>query len=205
MTLEERWMRLWRRLGVPSVDNKAIYADLIRRYSEPSRRYHTLEHIEHCLEQLDMVQSLAANLWALEFALWYHDAVYDPKAEDNEERSAELAMEVASAAKLPAKFCLEVGRLVLATKHFSLAASGGDSQLIADIDLSGLALPHEKFEKNWQLIRAEYAWVPEDQFNADRSSMLRSLCCLRIFKTKFFYDLCENAARQNIQRKLASL
>ena len=50
---------------------------------EPHRYYHNLQHIHDML--------LNDNLIINGLTIWYHDAIYDPKRNDNEERSAELA------------------------------------------------------------------------------------------------------------------
>ena len=69
----------------------AAYEDLVRRYSEAHRCYHTLEHLAECLACFEGVRELAMHGAEVEAALWFHDAVYEPTRTDNESRSAELA------------------------------------------------------------------------------------------------------------------
>jgi len=91
--MEKRWVELWHRLG--AVGEAEFYYELLAgRYKEAGRAYHTLEHIEHCLNEFDEVRNLANDPNAVELALWYHDVIYDTKRQDNEELSADL-MDVA--------------------------------------------------------------------------------------------------------------
>lgn len=60
-------------------------------YSQPHRYYHTWKHIEDMIMDLiDSQQSIESNFIddKLIIATVYHDFVYDPKANDNEEKSA---------------------------------------------------------------------------------------------------------------------
>jgi predicted metal-dependent HD superfamily phosphohydrolase len=203
-TQEQRWTTLWKRLGARG-DASAIYNDLVARYSEPDRAYHTLEHIGHCLNEFEHVRHLATNPDAVELALWYHDAIYDTKAKDNEDRSAALAVEVVRNASLPDNFGQSVANLIMATKHIANLIDP-DAQLVTDIDLSSLAASEQEFTENYGRIRQEYAWVPEDQFVAGRSAILKSfLDRPTIYYTQFFRNKYEQQARRNIARSLARL
>ena len=91
----------------------------------------------------------------VEMALWFHDAIYDPKAKDNEQRSAELCRRTAEEAGLPEAFGRKVYDLVLTTQHHG-APEGGDARLLVDIDLSILGRPREAFDEYETNIRKEY-------------------------------------------------
>jgi len=85
-----RWLGLWS----AQADNPAlerVYDDLVERYSEPHRHYHDLRHVSRCLMELDEARSQADNPFEVELAIWFHDAVYDPRRSDNEEASARYA------------------------------------------------------------------------------------------------------------------
>jgi predicted metal-dependent HD superfamily phosphohydrolase len=78
-------------------DTKRAYEALKTLYQEPHRAYHNLQHIKECLALSGRVREVAAVTEVLTFAIWYHDAIYDPKAKNNEERSADLFAEHAKA------------------------------------------------------------------------------------------------------------
>jgi predicted metal-dependent HD superfamily phosphohydrolase len=64
---------------------------LVSEYQAKERRYHNLEHIAQCLKAFDDLRTLSQAPQAVELAIWFHDIIYDSKAKDNEERSAERA------------------------------------------------------------------------------------------------------------------
>ena len=198
--LRARWLGLWRRIGAVG-NGSAIFDDLATRYSEAERAYHTLQHIEHCLAELDR----APGGERIEFAIWFHDAVYDTRAKDNEARSAALAREVARAAGLSDEFIEEVTRLILATRH-SAAPSGASEQLIVDIDLAILGQDDARFDEYERQIRAEYSWVPVATYVEARCAILMSfLSRPRIYSTPFFYERYEAAARRNVSESIRRL
>lgn len=204
MNNKKQWMSLWKRLGAQG-DADKVYNDLAERYSEPHRAYHTLEHIEHCLDEFEQVRHLATKSDAVELALWYHDAINDTKAEDSEERSVTLAVGMVRSASLQVKFGQSVANLITATKH-TLAPTDPDVQLIVDVDLSILGQSEDKFDKYEQQVRKEYGWVAEDAFVSGRSAILKSfLGRPAIYSTQFFRNKYEMQARRNITRSLARL
>ena len=90
-SLTRSWTDL---LAVWKVDTAAAvewFADIRRRYSEPMRFYHDLVHIEQVLSTVERLGSHAVDINAVKLAAWLHDVVYDSKASDNEERSADYA------------------------------------------------------------------------------------------------------------------
>jgi predicted metal-dependent HD superfamily phosphohydrolase len=195
--LDASWLRLWRGLGAAG-DRDAELDDLKKRYSEPWRKYHTLQHLTECVERFAATSHLAERPFEVEAALWFHDAVYDVRAHDNEDRSAELARKVLEGAGVE-----RVADLVLATKHRALPLLQ-DAKLLVDIDLSILGAPATRFDEYELQIRAEYSFVPDADFKAGRSAVLRAfLERPRIYSTEHFHEqLCETA-RANLVRSLA--
>jgi hypothetical protein len=95
MNLKRRWLAFCRRAGAAGQEEQA-FADLDRRYREPGRHYHTWAHVASCLRELRRARPQAGEAAALELAVWFHDAVYEPGRKDNEEVSAQLALRWAS-------------------------------------------------------------------------------------------------------------
>ncbi|MFY9493424.1 MAG: N-methyl-D-aspartate receptor NMDAR2C subunit [Minisyncoccia bacterium] len=204
MTQKQRLAALWQRLGAQG-DASAVYDDLVARYSEPHRAYHTLEHIGYCLDEFEQVRHIATNPDAVELALWYHDAIYDTKAKDSEERSAVLVAEMVRNASLSDDLGQSVANLIMATKH-TLAPTDPNVQLLVDTDLSILGQTEDKFDEYERQVRKEYEWVAEDAFVAGRSAILKLfLDRSTIYSTQFFHNKYEAQARANIARSLARL
>lgn len=193
-----KWLTLWRKAGARG-DPLPAFWKLSRRYREPHRRYHTLAHVRHCLRELDACRTLAHDPIAIEFAIWFHDAIYDTRRNDNEERSAELARAVIASARLPLKLGRRVMRLICATKRHRLSADAG-VQLFLDIDLSILGQGRGEFRRYDRHIRQEYAWVPERRFATRRAAVLRKfLDRPSIYGSKFFRQQYEARAGRNLE------
>ena len=180
-------------------DPLPVYQSLMTRYAEAQRAYHNLCHIQDCLREFDSARSLATDPDAAEMAIWFHDAVYDPKARDNEELSAQLAEYLFEAADLPETFSQKVTRLILATKH-DAPPDDKDAALLIDVDLSVLGQPRETFAEYEAAIRQEYAWADSAEFATGRSNLLKSfLKRPSIYQTDFFRAKYEEMARKNVQ------
>ena len=119
MTDPQRWNDLWKRLGGQS-DEVEAYHKLVSCYREPHRAYHNLEHIDDCLCQLDDAHEFAQRPDEVEAAVWFHDVVYDTRASDNEEQSAEWAVRTIVDGGVSDEVAGNVSNLILATQHQSV-------------------------------------------------------------------------------------
>lgn len=193
--LLDRWRALW---PVNMAEGDAVYGDLVARYAEPHRAYHTLDHIADCLHRLDEVCSLLARPREAELALWFHDVVYDSRRADNEERSAALAAEALRAAGVGEEAVERIAGLIRLTSH-TAAELAGDGALVCDIDLAILGASPEQFAQYDAAIRREYDWVPEDIFRRERARVLAGfLARPRIYHTLYFVEALEQRARANL-------
>ena len=179
---------------------------MIGRYRDAARAYHTVRHLEECLAQLDQVRRRVRRPDEVEAALWFHDAVYDPRAADNEERSADLADKLLAPAGVATEHLAEIRRLVLATGHRGARDPQDDAAAITDIDLTILGAERSRFDEYEAEIRREYAFVPEDQFRRRRREILEAfLARPAIYATPWFHERFEAAARENLRRSIAAL
>ncbi|HET6797685.1 MAG TPA: hypothetical protein VFH40_11035 [Gemmatimonadales bacterium] len=200
----ERWTRLWAALGA-SGDGRAILAQLVQAYAEAGRVYHTANHINDCLAQLDSNRVLAERPEEVETALWFHDAVYIPSAIDNEEQSAKLAQSALTASEIGLDAIHRIAAMILATRHLTLPDTR-DAQLVCDIDLSIFGRHPRTFQDYERRIRQEYAWVPEPVYRSTRSEILAGFLRRRtIYQTAEFRDRYENSARRNLRQLIAQL
>ncbi len=202
--LQDRWFSLWQRLGAGGSAEEA-FDSLARSYATPARAYHNLSHIADCFDQLSLAASLAEDLNAVELAIWFHDAIYDSKAKDNEERSADKAVDFICGARLSEELAETVSALILATKHNAPPASA-DAALVIDVDLSILGRSTEVFDNYERQIREEYAWVEARTFAAGRTAVLESfLSRSAIYSTGFFRKRYESKARMNLRHSIEAL
>jgi predicted metal-dependent HD superfamily phosphohydrolase len=202
--LRERFGDLWKRMG--AVDAGARVVDeLLRAYREPHRRYHGVDHLRDCLEQLDAAPAIGETRDLAETALWFHDAVYVPGAADNEARSAEWAARALTGAGASEARAHEVARLVHLTDH-ARPAEDPVGALVCDVDLSILGRPPAEFAEYERRIRAEYDRVPEPLYRMGRASVLAGLLAREpLYRSGHFRALYEAAARRNLKRAIEGL
>ena len=202
--LQDKWARLWKSLGAQG-DGQSEFIDLVLLYSEGHRAYHTMAHIEHCLAEFDEARAIIGAPDVVEAALWYHDAIYNPRANNNEEESALLATAALTRADLSTGFVVLVQCCILATRH-DVAPTSAEGMIVVDIDLAILGQSKERFDEyEWQ-IRLEYNWVPEEAFRKGRAAILQQfLARPTIYHTPHFQAKYEGQARENLARSLEQL
>ncbi len=205
--LEQRWYAAWMQLGVA---RSAVPAEefglLMGRYREPWRHYHTSRHLQECFARLDETRGLSEHLGELTLALWYHDAIYDPRADNNETASADLACEVLMNAGASDASVGRVYDLIMVTRHGAEAPVTRDQQLLSDIDLAILGADSRRFDEYEQQVRAEYQFVPEAEYRRARTQVLQSfLAQPRIYRMDTFFSGFEKTARENLKRSLTRL
>ena len=201
-----RFVSLWQRCssGVARRDAAALFDVIHALYASDGRHYHTPAHIEHCLSRFDMCSDLMQRPDEVELALWYHDAVYDPVAGNNEQQSAELFVRHADASMDPARV-QRVYDLIMYTIHRE-PPPGNDEKLMVDIDLSGFGLPWDDFARDSRAVRAEFTHMSDAEFYGGQIRFLGSLLGReRFFASDFFHERYEQQARENVERTLAGL
>jgi predicted metal-dependent HD superfamily phosphohydrolase len=198
------WRTMWKRFGVAASD-EVLFDDVVAAYREPHRHYHTLQHLEECFANLQMVSADAQHPEEIELALWFHDAIYDVARADNEARSADWARAAVESAALDPLVADRVYALVMATRH-NAVPSDADQRLLVDVDLSILGAPGERFDEYERQIRAEYSTVPLQNFRAARQRVLNEfLNRPAIFNTPVFVAAYETQARENLARSIEKL
>jgi len=198
----------WRRCTsalAPRTITRGVLDQLLARYSEPHRKYHTLQHLTECLTHFEAVRHLAEQPGEVEIALWFHDGIYDTQRHDNERQSADWARAVLQSHDAAPAAVQRVDELIMATCHSALPVAP-DEQLLVDIDLSILGAPPPRFAEYEEQIRQEYAFVPEGLFRQKRGEILRGfLARPAIYSTPHFQTELEARARDNLRQAIAGL
>ena len=200
--LQQRWHTTVAPL-LPEPD--ATWQKLATLYSEPHRHYHTLDHVAACLKWLDHYRHLADDPLTVELALWAHDVVYDPRASDNEARSADWFAEHFASSTLTKDQKNRVHTLILATIH-PHPPTDMDLALLQDIDLGILGSDAELYDCYEVWIRQEYAFVSEEAFGEGRRAVLQGFLDSQvIYHTLALREKLELPARNNLSRTLVKL
>ena len=134
---------------------------IVQAYSSPERYHHNLQHIYQVIATIHRLQNYTHNLAAVKLAAWLHDVVYDTRAKDNEECSAEYARALLGELGIPGNTINMVARLILDTKHDRSYIEDIDTQVLLDADLAILGTTPEKYQQYARAIRQEYSWVAQ--------------------------------------------
>lgn len=202
----DQWNATWQGLGIsctPALHDN--FEDLVARYSEPHRSYHTLRHLDECFAKLAEIRAEADHPAEVEVALWFHDAIYETRSNRNESRSAQLAAETVLNAGGSVDCASRIEALVMATCHAATPTTP-DATVLVDVDLSILGESTQRFDEYEVQVREEYAWVPGFVYKRERRKVLEAFVAHpAIFSTPTFRERYEAQARANIARSLEAL
>jgi predicted metal-dependent HD superfamily phosphohydrolase len=203
--LRRQWQEALKPFAVPPAMAEKTFEHLIAAYSEPDRHYHNLTHMENVLAAITRLTGDVSHA-PLQFAAWFHDAVYDTHAKDNEEQSAALARTKLREMNIPEPIIATTENLILLTKCHEPDSKDGDGRIFVDADLAILGATPQEYEEYARAIRQEYAWVPKADYRAGRSKILTEFAKRpRIYHTEAMFAACERQARQNLAAEIASL
>ncbi|WP_304454145.1 metal-dependent phosphohydrolase [Nocardiopsis sp. YSL2] len=189
----------WRALAGTAPEAAAVGAELLERWSEPHRRYHTVAHLRDTLAAAERLRGEARDPAAVRYALWFHDAVYEGRPRQDEEESAALARRLLTLMGAPAALAAEVSRLVLLTRTHRPGEGDADGAVVCDADLAVLAGTPDAYLTYAAAVRAEYGHVPEEAFRKGRLGVLRGLLAApHLYRTRYGRTHWEARARSNL-------
>lgn len=178
-----------------------VVTNLLGRWGEPHRSYHSTTHLVMGLQALDVLGGGRPE----RMAFWFHDAKHSNTSPGDEVESAALAGQLLEGVLDPDEV-LEVQRLVLLTAGHQAAAGDAAGARLCDADLAGLAAPWELYRANTSGIRHEMPWITDEEFRVGRAAfMTRFLDRQWLFHTPLGRERWEAAARRNIQREIDEL
>lgn len=199
----------FQKLVVKWVSNKelteTLWNEIEEGYSGRDRHYHTLSHLETMLSELLSVQNKIQDWDTVLFALFYHDIIYKPTRNHNEEKSADLTEARLTQLACPEDQIKKCKQLILATKTH-LASTDPDVNYFTDADLSILGQGWENYSTYARNVRKEYSIYPDLIYDYGRKKVLAHFLDMsRIYKTDFFFEKFEKKAKENLARELKML
>lgn len=202
MNLETIYKELIRKYSNSIEEVDGLWNEIVEHYTEESRQYHNLEHLENLYTALLSVKTLVKTWEALLFTMFYHDIVYNATKSDNEEQSAFLAvkrMEELGVSKELTQLC---NAQILATKSHQ-STNCMDTNYFTDADLCVLGQSWVSYFRYIQNIREEYKIYPDIIYKPGRKKVVKHFLNMdRIYKTDFFFIKYEAKARENLQKEL---
>ncbi|TLX23844.1 hypothetical protein FE904_19845 [Chryseobacterium indologenes] len=182
-----------------------LWKEIEKKYTEKSRHYHVLTHLENMFLELESVQDKISDCTAVSFSVFYHDIVYDATSKSNEEKSAAVAKTRLARLGLHQDKISLISDQIIATKAH-LKSEHTDTNYLLDADLSVLGKDLGTYLDYTQKIRKEYSIYPNILYNPGRKKVLRHFLELEsIFKTDYFKEKYEMQARDNISHEIGLL
>jgi predicted metal-dependent HD superfamily phosphohydrolase len=178
--------------------------ELLERWGEDHRKYHSRTHLLAVLEALDLLSEPTTPAHSVTLAAWFHDAVYEGIAGQDEEQSARLAEDRLAIAGLPGPVIDDVARLVRLTSTHSPEPGDHAGALLCDADLSILGAEPAAYARYLAAVREDYAHVSDGDFAAGRAAVVRQLLALDpLFHSERAKNLWLDAARRNLEAELS--
>lgn len=211
--LRRNLQRAWHRLGTQWEEAGETWTslgeELLTRWSEPHRNYHSLSHLNAVLRGVSTLERAgelnSEQRPVVSLAAWFHDAVYAGVAGEDEEASASLA-ENRLEALLPSHVASETARLVRMTTRHDPPAGDRMGAVLVDADLEVLARSPEDYARYVAAVREDYRHVTDEDFRHGRAHVLRRLLAsAALFRTSTGVQRWEEPARANLARELEQL
>lgn len=153
------------------LDDFNIPSNILKRYYEEHRFYHTIEHIH---DMVGYAQKHNIVYPDLILAIVFHDIVYNPQKDDNEEQSAKFFVECAYRSGCFDKVRIEyIKNAILETKHHN--PTNKLSSQLCECDLQSLHKPLGELIKNEELLFKEYQFVDYETYKVERVKFLKTL------------------------------
>lgn len=199
--MSESLLQRWRALAGEGAD--ALGEALIRAWDEPQRKYHDQGHLVWLLDEADRRVALIRDRAFVGYAIWFHDAVYEPGRPDNETLSAGWAR--TSLAHAP-DLAERVARVIEMTKNHAEGEAVGDAAIFLDMDIAILGAPWQAYCAYAAGIRAEYPHINDPAFAGGRATFLaKQLEHARTFRTDLYENELGETARANMRWELEEM
>ena len=184
---------------------ETTFDDLLELYNANNRFYHDLTHVSSLLNRWEDSKLNINDDDVVYLAIWFHDAIFNTWKSDNEEKSAELAVEFLNKTSFPKERIDKVVTYILGTKTHE-STGENDMNYFLDIDLSILGSDETIYDIYTKQIRDEYNFYPSFLYNRGRRKVLNSFLDKEfIYKTEEYRSKLEEQARINMARELESL
>jgi predicted metal-dependent HD superfamily phosphohydrolase len=201
----QRWMELVEFLGADRNLARRWFDRLEQCYREPHRRYHTFQHLEECLEELDEIEGDEERLALMEVALWFHDAVCQPGAASNAALSASLAKEFLLECQATESVIEFVNDMIMATKDHR-AKDDPDAAIVIALDLNIFARSPQRYMAYEIQVREECSAMNDEAYRTQRIAWLQGFIDRPvIYESETMREIYEDQARFNLEQRIEQL
>lgn len=207
----------WSQVAPPGNRSDEVFDDVVGRHRQAHRHYHGVRHVVWVVRHVQAIAAaydLATPPFDMGVAIasaFFHDAVYDPRATDNEERSAELATRQLNTLGWPAERVALVYNIIVATAgHLDVNAVDGsrsvERDVLLDADLAVLGSDATEYQAYITGVRSEYGHLDDAQWRHGRGDVLTALLGRStLYRTERARAWWDAQARANMTAERAAL
>ncbi|WP_020526786.1 HD domain-containing protein [Flexithrix dorotheae] len=204
--LKNYWLEIQHKIFSSEIKSDEVFKIVLKKLLEKNRFYHNQSHIEDMLGKERTIERYLSNPLVFKLSIWFHDIIYNPLKSDNEEKSADLAMELLKESLIPMTDLKLIDQFIMATHKHQLIFPHPDLPYFLDLDLSILGSPTENYKIYMAQIRKEYRHVPGFLYKKGRKKVLKSfLEKEEIYFSGYFKNLYEEKARENLKFEIQFL
>lgn len=197
--------------NMPSLLLKETRDLIYSSYNATGRYYHTIQHVNEMLANLhggtlnndgESVPTLA-----LQWAVIFHDFIYNATSATNEEDSAtqwenfcDQYLHYSDA------FKHRISELIMVTKNHVVEAMDFEKKFMVDLDLMILGSDTNRFNEYERQIRHEYGFVSDGVYKLGRIDWIKKFLSRNgLFMTQFYQNEYEMKARENLNKLVIAL
>ncbi|WP_299258493.1 hypothetical protein [uncultured Aquimarina sp.] len=200
--LKEVFISLVSKYSIDKEYVNSLWNEIVKNHSKKSRHYHNLSHLENLYQNLLSIKQEILDWDIILFSIFYHDFVYNVLKQDNEEQSAQKAIDILITLSIDSERIQLCKEIILATKVHQISEHK-DVNHFTDADLSILGSTWPDYETYYRNVRKEYKYYPDFMYNKGRIKVLKHFLDMsKIFKTDYFYKTLENQARNNLRQEI---
>ncbi|MFI1744610.1 HD domain-containing protein [Thalassobellus sediminis] len=205
--LKKEWFQLITKFSSNQSLINSFWNEIENQYTLKIRHYHNLSHIMTMFNHAETIKSNITDYDTFLLAIWYHDIIYKPTKNNNEEKSALLAKKRLKSLNFDEKTIKIIQNLIISTKkHELILTENNDNSYLLDIDLSILGSEWNTYKTYIKNIRKEYAIFPDFIYKKGRKKVLQHFLERKnLYFTEFFKNKFEEQARENLLKEIESL
>lgn len=203
--LRSLWFEITSRYTSDHLLVDELWTEIQKQYTAKDRHYHDLTHIAYMSLKAIAYKNQLTDFDTVLFAIFYHDIIYNPIRQDNEQKSADMACERLTRLGIPGDTISKCCKQILATKDHQ-GHYDSDTRYLLDFDLAVLGESWQTYQDYALKIRREYSMYPDFLYKRGRKRVLQHFLKMdSIYKTQEFQDRYEQPARENIKAELQRL
>lgn len=205
--LKKEWFQLITKFSSDQSLINSLWNEIEKQYTLKIRHYHNLSHITAMFNHAETIKSNITDYDTFLLAIWYHDIIYKPTKNNNEEKSALLAKKRLKPLSFDEKTLKTIQNLIFSTKkHELILTENNDNSYLLDIDLSILGSNWNTYETYTKNIRKEYGMFPDFIYKKGRKKVLQHFLERKtLYFTEFYKNKFEQQARENLLKEIELL